>query len=79
MELFPSLGSGGAERWTVHLYIPEPMVGLTLQVPHSFQFEASRPSELIVNQNQERVLVNKAEGKVDLIFKAKSHRDASYQ
>jgi hypothetical protein len=55
------------------------MVGLTLQVPRSFEFEASRPGELIVTQNQERVLVNKAEGKVDLIFKAKGRRDASYQ
>ena len=67
---------GGAERWTVHLNVPEPMVGLTLQVPRSFQFEASRPGDLIVTQNQERVLINKAEGKVDLIFKAKSQRDS---
>ena len=67
---------GGAERWTVHLDIPEPLVGLTLQVPATFQFEASRPADLGVTQNQERVLVPSAEGKVDLNFKTKSGRDS---
>ena len=67
--------TGGGEHWTVHLDIPEPMVGLTLRVPGSFQFEASRPADVVVTQNQERVLLHKAAGKVDLIFKAKSRRD----
>jgi len=63
---------GDAERWTVHLDISEPLVGLTLQVPGSFKLEASRPSDLVVAQNQESVLIHKAKGSVDLIFKAKS-------
>lgn len=63
---------GEAERWTVHLDIPEPMAGLTLKVPGSFQLEASQPMDLGVTQNQERVLVPKAEGKIDLIFKART-------
>ncbi|HEU0004733.1 MAG TPA: hypothetical protein VFS12_01975, partial [Terriglobia bacterium] len=66
---------GGAERWTVHLNIPERVVGLTLQVPGSFQLEASLPADLIVTQNQQRVQVHEAEGKVDLIFKARSGLD----
>jgi hypothetical protein len=53
------------------------MVGLTLQVPDNFQFEASQPADVIVTQNQERVLVHKAAGKVELIFKAKSRRDSN--
>ena len=68
---------GGAEHWTIHLDIPEPLAGLTLQVPGNFQFEASQPADLVVTQNQERVLVHKAAGKVDLIFKAKSRRDSN--
>ena len=51
------------------------MVGLTLKVPGNFQFEASRPADVVVTQNQERVLLHKAKGSVDLIFKAKSRRD----
>jgi hypothetical protein len=66
---------GGARHWTIHLDIPEPLLGLTLQVPGNLQFEASQPADLVVTQNQERVLVHKAQGKVDLIFKARSGRD----
>jgi peptidoglycan/xylan/chitin deacetylase (PgdA/CDA1 family) len=62
----------GAEHWTVHLDIPEPLVGLTLQVPSSFQFQASNPADLGVTQKQARVLVPKAEGEIDLIFKERS-------
>ncbi len=40
-------------------------------MPGNFQFEASQPADLVVTQNQERVLVHKAAGKVELIFKAK--------
>jgi hypothetical protein len=63
---------GGAEHRRVHLDIPEPMAGLTLRVPGNFQFEASQPADLVVTQNQERVLVHNAAGKVELIFKSKS-------
>jgi hypothetical protein len=62
----------GAEHWTVHLDIPEPLVGLTLQVPSSFQFQASNPADLGVTQKHARVLVPKAEGEIDLIFKERS-------
>ena len=68
---------GGAERGTIHLDIPEPMVGLTLQVPDNFQFEASQPADLVVTQNQQRVLLHKAVGKVELIFKAKGRWDGN--
>jgi peptidoglycan/xylan/chitin deacetylase (PgdA/CDA1 family) len=68
---------GGAEHWTIHLDIPEPVVGLTLKVPGSFQFEASRPADVVVTQKQESVLLHKAKGNVDLIFKAKSRRDSN--
>jgi hypothetical protein len=61
---------GGGKQWTVHLDIPESLVGLTLRVPGSFQFEASRPADVVVTQNQERVLIHKAKGRLDLIFKA---------
>ena len=70
---------GGAKHWTVHLDIPEPMAGLTLQVPGNFQFEASQPADVVVTQNQERVLLHKAKGSVDLIFKAKSPRDSHHE
>jgi hypothetical protein len=59
---------GEAKRWTVHLNIPEPVVGLTLEVPVSFQFQSSLPEDMGITQDQERVLVPKAEGKVHLIF-----------
>ncbi|HEX2522508.1 MAG TPA: hypothetical protein VHP35_10320 [Terriglobia bacterium] len=62
----------GAELWTVHLDIPEPLVGLTLQVPSSFQFQVSNPADLGVTQKQASVLVPKAEGKIDLIFKERN-------
>lgn len=80
MVVRPKQGGRGcgceAERWTVHLDIPEPMAGLTLEVPGSFQLEASRPMHLGITQNQERVLVPKAEGKIDLLFKARTGGDS---
>jgi len=68
---------GGAEHWTIHLDMPEAVKGLTLRVPDNFQFESSQPAGLVVTQNQERVLVHKAVGKVDLIFKTKSRPDSN--
>jgi hypothetical protein len=68
---------GGAEHWTIHLDMPEAVEGLTLRLPDNFQFESSQPADLVVTQNQERVLVHKAVGKVELIFKAKSRPDSN--
>ena len=66
---------GGPERWTVHLNVPDRLAGLTLQVPGNFQFEASQPVDLVVTQNKDRVLVSKAEGKIELIFRTGGARN----